>query len=34
MEDVGKASLGVIDGGGGWHGDLAREPGNGVGDVL
>jgi len=34
MDDIGNASFDVIDGGGGWHGDLAGEPGNGVSDAL
>ncbi len=34
MDDISNASLDVINGGGGWHGDFAGEPGNGVGDAL
>jgi len=34
MDDIGNASLDVINGGGGWHGDFSGEPGNGVSDAL
>jgi len=34
MEDVGNPSLDVIEGRGGWHGNLGGEPCQGVGDVL
>jgi len=34
MQDIGNASLDVIDGGGRWHWDLAGEPSNSVSDAL
>jgi len=34
MEDVGNPGLDVVEGRGGWHGNLGGEPCQGVGDAL